>query len=406
MTRPSRRAARALGHLAQRDPAMAALSLWCLHRDHAEPTRTSGDTIQYGPGFEHLPLHEQLGVVAHHVLHVALRHPSRMAAMQTRLGPRFDATLYALATDALVNEVLLLADYALPRPCVRLTELLGSVGIGVFSARDAVAQWDADRLYLHLAQEGATAQKSADYGTAKEFVRDLDPTDDARTSDVESGTDWQGRVMRAMEIGRLAGSGIGALSGHLGELSVASVPWERLLRRLLVKAVSDAPRRSWKRPAGRWIAAEAQAIQMGRPVPAFEPGRQRDARRPRIVIGLDTSSSVDDLTLSLFAAEAAGIARRTGAQCHVLGFDETVHTAALMGPGAWEEALSQIEMRRGGGTSYVDLMHRIAALDPSIAVILTDLDGAFGLAPAVRILWAVPSGTCVHPPFGEILTLA
>ena len=70
MTAPPCRAARALAHLGEVDPALAVLSLWCRHRDGDE-TRTKGDDISYAPGFETLGLPEQVGTVAHHVLHVA-----------------------------------------------------------------------------------------------------------------------------------------------------------------------------------------------------------------------------------------------------------------------------------------------------------------------------------------------
>jgi hypothetical protein len=43
-----------------------------------------GATIYYGPGFEALPLPVQVGMVAHQVLHVALRHPQR--AMRSCAG--------------------------------------------------------------------------------------------------------------------------------------------------------------------------------------------------------------------------------------------------------------------------------------------------------------------------------
>ncbi len=79
MTRHSVRAGSALRALTETDPALAALSLWCDHRDGAGTVaRSSGTTITYGPGFEALPPHEQIGVAAHHVLHVALRHGARM----------------------------------------------------------------------------------------------------------------------------------------------------------------------------------------------------------------------------------------------------------------------------------------------------------------------------------------
>lgn len=48
-------------------------------------------------------LPEQGGLVAHHLLHVALRRSNRQAALTERLGVAFDATLFALAADGIVN---------------------------------------------------------------------------------------------------------------------------------------------------------------------------------------------------------------------------------------------------------------------------------------------------------------
>jgi predicted metal-dependent peptidase len=100
------------------------------------------------------------------------------------------------------------------------------------------------------------------------------------------------------------------------------------------------------------MMAEAQA--QGRPEPAFQPGRARQSDRPRIAIGLDTSSSIDPLTLSLFVAEAEGIVRRTGAEAHLLAFDEAVHEArridARAGGGSGRGA------RTGGGTDFAPVL--------------------------------------------------
>ena len=70
----STRVAHALARLPEVDPAIAALALWCTYRDSVEPTATQGDTILVGPEFPLLAISEQTGLIAHHVLHVALRH--------------------------------------------------------------------------------------------------------------------------------------------------------------------------------------------------------------------------------------------------------------------------------------------------------------------------------------------
>ena len=145
VARHSARAGPALQALAEADPAIAALSLWCTHRD-GEETRCSAEAIRYGPDFEALMPHEQSGLAAHHILHVALRHPARMGSLQERLGEAFDPALYNLAADAVVNEALLLADHALPRPAVVLTELLQQALGKRVEPQAALAEWDVERL--------------------------------------------------------------------------------------------------------------------------------------------------------------------------------------------------------------------------------------------------------------------
>ena len=137
--RHSARATRALQALAEADPAFAALALWIDHRDAESPddapadTRLDGDaqapawtdgrTIFYGPAFEDLAADVQMGVAAHQILHVALRHPARDRAMRLRLGEEADPRLFNIAADALVNETLVAAGYSVPRPCVLLLPL-------------------------------------------------------------------------------------------------------------------------------------------------------------------------------------------------------------------------------------------------------------------------------------------
>ena len=400
----SQRAARATGFLAERDPVLASLALWCDIHDAQGETRTHGQTILIGESFTALPLREQIGTLGHHILHVALRHGARMTGMRQRLGKSFADETYNIATDALVNEVLNKAGHALPRPAVTLSTLLAEV---LQKNTDlALSSWDAERLYMALiALDGSGKQRRDAYQRKTAFTPDLNGTRQGK-QDADAAARWQSHVARALQTPGAAGRGIGAVLARALDLPRVETPWEVHLRGLLAKAVSETPRLSYRRPRAGWIAAEAEARLSGGPVPVFEPGRARNQKRARIVVGLDSSGSVSDVVLSLFAAEVAGIARRSGAETHLLCFDETVYEHTILKPGQCESALTSVDFRREGGTSFADVMDEARRIDPSIAVVLTDLDGSFSSPPPFDVVWATPNPFWPTPPFGKVLSLA
>lgn len=415
MTRHSLRASRALRALNEADPAIAALALWCDHRDVEGPVaETAGSLIRYGPAFDTLPLHEQIGLAAHHVLHVALRHGARMQAMGDRLGERFDAELFTVAADAIVNEALLAAGHALPRPALTLTGVLAAALIPTTGAVQALAEWDAERLFMKLMEggrgEGSGGGRALAHARTRAFAQDLRPADSGLGSAApEAGEDtrWRQHMARAMEAGRQAGRGVGMLGHRLADLPVPATPWEVVLRSLLARALTEGPQPSHRRPARVWIAAEAEARRTDGPVPAFQPGLRRRTEQPRVVIGMDASGSIDDTRLALFMAEVTGIARRCGAELHLIQFDEAVQTQVRLDPHGWQAQLAALPLARGGGTDFGPALAAALALDPSAIVVLTDLDGPFGPAPrGVSVIWAVPAALDPPaPPFGRVLSL-
>jgi predicted metal-dependent peptidase len=391
-----------MAHLAENDPALASLALWCDIHDAPDETRTRGQTILIGESFAVLPLREQIGLLGHHILHVALRHAARMDGMRRRLGKSFADQTYNLATDALVNEVIERAGHALPRPAVTLTTLLDEVL--QTDTEGALGRWDADRLYMALVNLDGSGRTRRDvYESKTAFRPDIEGDGQEEANDAAAA--WQTRVTQALQAPGAAGRGIGAVLARVLDLPRVDTPWEVHLRRLLAKAVAEAPRLSYRRPRAGWIAAEAEARRSHGPTPVFEPGQARNRKRPRIVVGLDSSGSVNDTVLSLFAAEVAGIARRSGAETHLLCFDDTVYHHAVLSPGQCENALRSADVRRDGGTSFQDVMDAARKIDPSIVVILTDLDGPFGPPPPFDVVWATPCASWSVPPFGRVLSV-
>ncbi|MEM7710758.1 MAG: VWA-like domain-containing protein [Pseudomonadota bacterium] len=405
--RHSDRARAALRDLAETDPAIAALSLWCEHRD-GEATATKGTTITYGLDFEALPSHEQRGLAAHHIMHVALRHSARLGDLRDRLGDGATAERYNLAADAVVNEALLLADYALPRPAVTLTDLLRErLGVEI-APETALATWDVDRLY-HALGEGKRRDgpkgRSGEGGSQRAFAPDLEASEDGAGSidDGEEAARWRQHVARALDAGRQAGRGLGRIGHRIADIPEPRTPWEVILRRLLTRAATPLPQPSPLRPSRRWLAGTAHSHRAGTAQPGFEPGRRPLTDVPRIAVALDASGSIDETRLALFWGEVLGIARRLRAELHLMIFDDAVRHRARIDPRA-QPTLP--EMPRDGGTAFPPVIAEAVALDAAALIILTDLDGDAGLAPRLPVIWAVPDGHGLVPPFGRILNLS
>ena len=407
MSRHSERASRALRKLAETDPAFASLALWVRHEDSDArplPAWSDGTTIRYGAIFGTHTLPEQMGLAAHHILHVAFRHAARGTAMALRLGPAHDGAIFNAAADAVLNEALFRAGFVMPRPCVLLTDLLREALGDIAPPDDALARWDVERLYVSLMGAGGSGRtrEAADaartFAARQGFAQDLDA---GNPEESEDAGEWQQRVARAMEAGRLAGRGIGMIGHRLADLPETRVPWETVLRRLVTKAVTELPRRSWRRPTGRWLALDAA----GEALP-FEPSLARNARVPRVAVGIDSSSSVDETRLALFAAQVAGIARRTGAETHVLVFDEIVQERRVMRGGSWDRAVTGLAFSRDGGTDFAPVLAEADRLDPAVIVMLTDLDAPLPDRPRAPVIWAVPEEPRAPPPWGRVVSLA
>jgi hypothetical protein len=99
------RGTRAIQRLVEYAPSTGGLALWVQHRDLADPAApvvaTDGHTLFYGPASPPAAA-AQAGLVAHEVLHIALRHPQRYLDLQQRLGD-VDLQLFNICADAIVN---------------------------------------------------------------------------------------------------------------------------------------------------------------------------------------------------------------------------------------------------------------------------------------------------------------
>jgi predicted metal-dependent peptidase len=133
-------------------PGTGGLALWIRHVDDDTlasglEAANDGHTIRYGPAFEQLTLERQTGLVAHQVLHVALRHAQRGRALARVVGD-VDAQLFNACADAIVNSALdHLGWLELPAGAIRLDRLLSRVLSITEPVDKSLLEWDLERLY-------------------------------------------------------------------------------------------------------------------------------------------------------------------------------------------------------------------------------------------------------------------
>jgi predicted metal-dependent peptidase len=437
----SHRGTPAIQRLVEFAPSTGGLSLWVEHQDvdgdDAPLVQTDGRRIRYGAAFAAQPLPVQAALVAHEVLHIALRHPQRYLELQLLLGD-VDLQLFNICADAIVNSALShLGWLQLPSRSVLLEELMASalrLGTAVDSA---LLHWDVERLYRAIddrgvrgsrkaqqqgdagsqARQGSTGdspsarrgQASRADGPISARVRELGlnsprdlvpgPQDSLRPEDeAEATREWCERLQRAH-----AGDGEHSLLRTLlADLPRSRTPWEQMLRTQLARALSPQRSLSWSRPSRSYLANQGrQGAHRRMP---FEPGFSPGRRVPRLALVVDVSGSIADELMERFAREIEAITRRAEAGLVLVIGDERVRQVAQFEPG--RSSLREIEFHGGGGTDFTPLLEEAARHAPDTVVVLTDLEGPARYRPRCPVIWAVPEAHAqAAEPFGRKLLL-
>ncbi len=436
------RGTRAVQRMVEYAPSTGGLALWVHHRDvpadagatdEAAAIATDGHTIHYGPGFEALPMAEQVGLVAHEVLHIALRHVQRRSDLQSLLGD-VDAQLYNLCADAIVNSALNhLGWLRLPAESVGLDRLLRHTLAIDAPVEALLLAWDVETLYRALddrpppqggrrqadgrraGRSGSTGDSAPSAGSsradgprsqrARELAAGTDadllpqPADQSPPEqEAEQARTWAQRILRAH-----GGDGPHSmLRVLLADTPQTRTPWEQVLRRQLARSLAPQPGIAWSRPSRSYLANQGRCGP-GRRMP-FEPGTSATKAVPRVVLVVDVSGSIDDGLVGRFGAEVESIARRLGAGLVLVTGDERVLSVQRFEPG--RVSLQGMALHGTGGTDFTPLLEEADRHAPDITVVLTDLDGPARHRPRSPVLWAVPAAhAAAVPPFGRLLVL-
>jgi predicted metal-dependent peptidase len=443
------RGVRAIQRMVEFAPSTGGLALWVRHRDivddDAPTVLTDGNGVYYGSAFERLGLLEQTGLVAHEVLHIALRHPQRALDLRRLLGD-VDMQLFNICADAIVNSTLShLGWLRLPRSSIFLDQLLAQTLDLKQDVETALLEWDVERLYRSIddrripdnnerrrEESGTKAQGSKesrsegrgsprqtgdpfqpsprDDGPRAARVRELGANsepdlvssadeDSSPEVEAEQAREWSERLLR----GHAGDGDFSMLRALIADLPRARTPWQQVLRTRLARGLSRKQAVSWSRPTRSYIANQGRGGP-NRRLP-WEPGYCANRTEPRIAVIVDVSGSIDEDLLQRFATEVAAISRRQEAGLVLVIGDDRVRRVEVFKPGRFD--LDDIEFAAGGGTDFTPLLEHANLYRPDIAVVLTDLEGPARFQPVWPVIWAVPdSHTSALPPFGQKLVLA
>lgn len=319
-------------------------------------------------------------VLAHEVGHLLRDHAARADALPK---PQHHLA-WNLAGDAEINDDLLAARVPLPAGVVT------PAGIGCDDGDLA------EVYYAHLMREAVTEDRSGGCGSGSGTgpvpgelpagvalddgsAAPLDPAEADLVrrrvaGDVQAAAERQGRGSVPAGLNRWANR----------VLAPPTVPWERVLRAAVRRAVADRAGRvdySYSRPPRRRLPRIVR--------PAM--------RAPRVIVSVvvDTSGSMSQADLDAAISEVSGVLRSSGvASEHVrlLSCDASATTAERV------RSVTAIRLTGGGGT---DMRIGIAAAEeanpaPHVVIVLTDGDTPWPERPTrARLICAVISA---RPP--------
>lgn len=214
------------------------------------------------------------------------------------------------------------------------------------------------------------------------------PHDSAEAN--EAARQWAENAAAALRAAKSAGKLPAGIARIVEQSLTPRADWKSLLRRFMTDQVRRTP--TWSKPNKRFYPGQ------------YLPGVNKDGMGP-IVVGVDTSGSIDAQTLAVFAVEIQTIAQDVEPSAiHVVYCD-----AAVAGVETYE-ASDDIRLKPlgGGGTMFSPVFERVAqeGWQPACLIYLTDLYCSdFPTSAPYPVLWAVYGGNEAKAPMGETVRI-
>ena len=362
---------------------------------------TDGRHIFWNRKFiDSMTLNQCKGLLAHEVMHVALKHTLRR---QERNPLRWN-----IAGDFAIDPILKECNFELPA--------------GEHIDPDFDGMW-AEKIYDQLPENtGNSGQCDGDCKNCKLEIAsgppdpnnpavmcpNIDPNgnggvidspgnlkDAAEKQQLEEAINIA--VQQAAKTALMTGNMPGALKSFVDAMGKSKVIWQNVLRDYL-ELTMERDDRSWLRPNRRYC--EYQIIM---------PGFDTCFETPKVIFGADTSGSCNDAkTLGYYSAEISQVLSEfPSLETLVYYIDTKVYEPQIV---SFDDLPLKLEPVGGGGTDFDDFFEKVPAQhkhdEVKCYIFFTDLyTNSFGKDPGVPVLWLCheKSKHDSKVPFGHVI---
>ena len=347
--------------------------------------------IKYNPDFvDGLSMYELIGCLAHEILHVAGGHPWRENDR--------DHTLFSMAGDYVINDILLTDKFSLPAGCLydkRFSGMSVEEVYTVLKKEKEEQQKEEQQKDDNSGDDNSGDDNSGDDNSGDDKNKN---TDIGGCGDYESETDsieskeneiqWKQIISQAHLLSK--GSIPAGLDRMIQSFINPETPWSVLLRDFVSRTAKNDY--TWTRPNTRYSRLKF-----------ILPSLISD-ELPKIVIGIDTSGSISQELLDLFAAEVSSIFNDYDATIEVIYCDYVIHGIETY---TKSDLPLKLSPKGGGGTSFRPVFDYIENSGdiPACLIYFTDLCGSFPeKEPDYPVLWISTSGLD-RVPFGDVIKI-
>jgi|TARA_R110000772_G_scaffold242621_2_gene355250 predicted metal-dependent peptidase len=362
--------------------------------DDVTPTAcTNGRDEWYGRGFmKSLGDKETAYIVMHENHHKGLRHLSTWQNLWKK-----DQLLANQACDYVSNLMIKKAD---PKEniCRMPTDNAGNP-IGLFDwAYDNMHSKNVfDTLYKEQQKNGGK-QNGSQQGSGK--VLDDHDWEGASKLSAEQEKELSREIETAIRQGAMAhekkwGKGSGSTSLELSEILNPKLDWKQLLLSFVTENCDGGDDSSWQKPNRRFLGQDI-----------YMPSNISE-RVNSVVVGIDTSGSIDPTQLQRLISEAMGMAKLANPnRIDLMYWDSEVEGHEVHENGYID--VQSTEPVGGGGTdpTCVQAYVKDKRMTPDCIVMLTDgYLGDWGTEWDAPILWVIVDNPTCHAPVGVTIHL-